>query len=105
MPLSDMAYNCVQRVYAGLSARRFDSNVRGAHSDGMTDSDAHYNTVLKYLRDPQMTPILMSLVEMSAAPLAEVETNFAADSTGFTTSRFHRWYDHKWAKSAVSTYG
>lgn len=98
MPLSDMAYNCVSRIYSGLSARRADSDVRGAKSDGMTDSDAHYNTVLKYLRDSQMTPILMALVEMSAAPLAEVETNFAVDSTGFTTSRFERWYDHKWGK-------
>ncbi len=98
MPLSDMAYNCVSRIYSGLSARRADSDVREAHADGMTDSDAHYNTILQYLRDPKMTPILASLVELSAAPLAEVETSFAADSTGFTTSRFVRWYDHKWGK-------
>lgn len=98
MPISDMAFNCVSRVYSGLSARRADSDVREAKADGLTDSDAHYNTILKYLRDPQMTPILMSLVEQSAAPLAEVETSFAADSTGFTTSRFERWYDHKWGK-------
>jgi transposase len=98
MPLSDMAYNCVGRVYSGLSARRFDSDVREAHEDGMTDSDAHYNTTLKYLRDPKMTPILIGLVGLSAAPLAEVESSFAADSTGFTTSRFERWYDHKWGK-------
>jgi transposase len=27
-----------------------------------------------------------------------VETDFATDSTGFTTCRFVRWYDHKWGK-------
>ncbi len=98
MPVSDMAYNCVSRIYAGLSARRFDSGVREARADGMTNSDAHYNTILKYLRDPAMTPVLTALVSLSAAPLAEVETNFAADSTGFSTCNYERWYDHKWGK-------
>ncbi len=27
-----------------------------------------------------------------------VETDFAADSSGFTTSRFTRWYDHKYGE-------
>ena len=54
--------------------------------------------MLRYLRDPEMTPILKSLVELSALPLKGVETDFAADSTGFSTCRFVRWYDHKWGK-------
>ena len=29
-------------------------------------------------------------------PLRSVETNFAIDSSGFTSCRFHRWYDHKY---------
>src|SRR5580704_6377949 len=98
LPRSDMAFNCVSRIYSGLSARRADSDVREAESKGLTDSDPHFNSVLRYLRDPEMTPILKALVEMSALPLKAVETDFAVDSTGFTTSRFERWYDHKWGK-------
>lgn len=45
-----------------------------------------------------MTPVLKSLVALSALPLAGVESDFAVDSTGFSTCRFVRWYDHKWGK-------
>ena len=45
-----------------------------------------------------MTPILKSLVELSALPLKGAETDFAVDATGFSTSRFDRWYDHKWGQ-------
>ncbi len=47
-----------------------------------------------------MTPVLRSLVELSALPLKGVETDFAADSTGFSTCRFVRWYDHKWGSES-----
>ncbi len=96
--MSDMAFAAVSKVYAGLSARRFDSDVRENTTKGRTSQDPHFNSVLRYLRDPQMTPVLRSLVELSALPLKGVETDFAADSTGFTTCRFVRWYDHKWGK-------
>lgn len=98
LPMSDMAFAAVSKVYAGLSARRFDTDVREAQAKGLTDSDPHFNSVLRYLRDPEMTPVLRKLVELSALPLKAVETDFAVDSTGFTTCRFVRWYDHKWGK-------
>jgi len=91
LPMSDMAFTAVAKVYAGLSARRFDSDVRDAATKGLTDQDPHFNSVLRYLRSPEMTPVLKGLVELSAMPLKGVETDFAADSTGFTTCRFVRW--------------
>jgi transposase len=33
---------------------------------------------------------------MSAAPLAEVESQFAVDSTGFSGARYLQWVDEKW---------
>jgi transposase len=36
------------------------------------------------------------LITESALPLKVVEVDFAADSSGFTTSRFIRWVDHKY---------
>jgi transposase len=101
LPLSDMAFAAVSRVYSGLSARRFDSDVREAKAKGLTDADPHFNSVLRYLRDPAMTPVLQSLVTLSALPLKAVETDFAVDSTGFSTCRYVRWYDHKWGKEQV----
>ncbi len=98
LPLSDMAFTAVLKVYEGLSARRLDSDVRECAAKGLTAQDPHFNSVLRYLRSPEMTPALRSLVTLSALPLKGVETDFAADSTGFTTCRFVRWYDHKWGK-------
>ncbi|MGA3354564.1 MAG: SWIM zinc finger family protein [Acidimicrobiales bacterium] len=98
LPRSDMAYAAVAKVYAGLSARRFDSDVREAKARGLTDSDPHFNSVLGYLRDPEMTPILEKLVTLSALPLAGIEQDFAMDSTGFSTCNYIRWYDHKWGR-------
>jgi transposase len=101
LPRSDMAFEAVARVYSGLSARRFDSDAREAHTKGLTDVDPHFNSVLRYLRDPEMTPILKGLVELSALPLKAVETDFACDATGFSTCTYVRWYDHKWGKEQV----
>ncbi|MGD0881594.1 MAG: transposase [Acidimicrobiales bacterium] len=102
LPISDMAFAAVSKVYGGMSARRSDSDVREHAAKGLTEQDPHFNSVLRYLRDPEMTPILRSLVELSALPLKGVETDFAADSTGFTTCRFVRWFDHKWGSEAAS---
>jgi transposase len=98
LPMSDMAFAAVLRVYEGFSARRFDSDVRDAAAKGLTTQDPHFNSVLRDLRSPEMTTAPTNLVTLSALPLKGVETDFATDSTGFTTSRFVRWFDHKWGK-------
>jgi transposase len=36
------------------------------------------------------------MIVQSGLPLRAVETAFAVDSTGFTTSRFYRWFDHRY---------
>ncbi len=71
--MSDMAFAAVSKVYAGLSARRFDTDVREAAARGLTVTDPHFNSVLRYLRDPEMTPLLRHLVALSATPLKAVE--------------------------------
>jgi len=101
MPLSDMAFAAISKVYGGMSARRSDSDVRENASKGLTETDPHFNTVLKYLRSPKLTPVLRHLIEVSALPLKAVECDFAADSTGFSTCRFVRWYDHKWGREST----
>lgn len=45
-----------------------------------------------------MTPILKSLIEESAGPLASIETKFAVDSSGFGTSVYRRWHDAKYGR-------
>jgi len=52
--------------------------------------------VTAFHENADYTPILIDLIAKSATPLAVVETDFAADSSGFSTSKFERWYDEKY---------
>jgi hypothetical protein len=38
------------------------------------------------------------LIEESATPLKAVETDFAVDSSGFSTSAFMHWYDERYGR-------
>ena len=67
-----------------------------AHDRGHLTRLPHYNSVLRYLEVPEMTDVLRAMIVESARPLAAAEEDFAADSSGFTTSRFESWYDHKY---------
>ena len=42
--------------------------------------------------------MLKSLIQQSSLPLTSIETEFAVDSSGFATTTYHRWFDHKWGK-------
>jgi transposase len=96
LPLSDMVFSATFKVYSTVSARRFMCDLRDAQNKGFIAKAPHYNSIFNYLENPELTPLLKSLITESSLPLSSVETNFAADSSGFMTSRFTRWYDHKY---------
>ena len=98
LPLADMVYTGATKVYSGFSARRFDCEVRDAYSQGLITATPSFNSVNRYIADLTLTPTITDLIEQSAAPLSIVESQFAADSSGFSTCRFDRWYDAKWGK-------
>jgi len=98
LPLADMIFASAYKVYTGFSSRRFTSDLRDANTDGLVASTPHFNSVTNYLADPNMTPILKHLVMVSSLPLKAVETEFAVDSSGFTTPRFIRWFNKKYGK-------
>ena len=98
LPLADMVYAATMKVYTGFSARRFDCDVQEVHRQGLTDAAPSFNSVNRYIADPGLAPVITGLIERSAAPLSVVESTFAADSSGFSTCRFDRWFDHKWGK-------
>ena len=98
LPYSDMVFACAYKVYTGFSSRRFTSDLRDANASGLVASTPHFNSVTNYLADPNMTPILKHLVMVSSLPMKAIETEFAIDSSGFTTSRFVRWFSKKYGK-------
>jgi len=98
LPLSDMVFAAAFKVYCGFSSRRFTSDLRSAHERGLISKIPHFNSVSNYLSDPRLTSVLKELVASSSLPLKSVETVFAVDATGFSTSTYHRWFDQKYGR-------
>jgi transposase len=98
LPLSDAVFSVAFKVYSTVSQRRFISDLREAHTRGYISKVPHFNSISNYLENPELTPILQSMITQSSLPLRSVESDFAADSSGFTTCRFTRWFDHKYGQ-------
>jgi len=94
-PLGDMVYACALKVYSGFSLRRFESLMEVAKERGHITETCSYATVSNYMNKPEVTDLLHDLIAQSSAPLSTVESDFAVDSSGFSTSRFDRYYDYK----------
>ncbi len=96
LPLSEMVFASAFKVYSGFSSRRFTSDVNEIHDKGIMANTPHFNSVSNYMANPEITPILKSLIMVSSLPLKSVETDFAVDSSGFSTSRFVKWFNKKY---------
>jgi transposase len=96
VPLADQLFACAFKVYSTLSTRRFACDLTDAHERGYLSRPLHHNKVNCFLCDPELTATLRQLVVRSALPLRTVETDFAVDSSGFSASKFVRWYDEKY---------
>ena len=66
--------------------------------DGISD----YSTIALYMENPDLTPVLLGLIQKSSLPLKAIETDFAVDSSGFSTCRFDRWFSFKYGKEINS---
>ncbi len=96
LSLRDSVFTAVFKVYTTVSARRCMSDLRNAHERGFISKVPCHNSVLSALESADLTPILRTLITESSLPMKVVESDFAVDSSGFTTCRFEPWYDHKY---------
>lgn len=110
--LSDVLFATVYKIYCGLSGRRFATDLGEAQKMGFVAQAVHHSTIARCLEDPETTPILTALIETSALPFKAIETEFAVDGSGFSSSRFERWYsvkhqrvksEQRWVKAHVIT--
>jgi transposase len=98
LPLSDMLSASAYKVYVGFSSRRFTTDLRDAFVGGYINSTPHFNSVSNYLAKPELTDVLKSLITTSSLPLKAIETDFAVDSSGFSTCRYVRWFNKKYGR-------
>ena len=98
LPISDAIFGAVFKVYSTMSGRRVMAEIWDAQARGLLDKAPSFTSTFRYLESPDVTSILKALIERSSLPMQSIETAFAADSTGFSTSTYARWFDHKWGK-------
>ena len=100
------------KVYSTVSSRRFHCDLQDVHKQGYLTRPIHGVKVCAFMEDDALTPVLQDLIVRSSLPLKAVETTFAPDSSGFSSSRFVRWFDEKygihksgydWVKAHIMT--
>ena len=95
LPISDMLLAVGLKVYSTMSGRRAMTDFRNAQESGLLSTCPSFSTAFRYMEDPGLTDILTKLIELSASPLKSVESDFAADASGFSTSVYDRWFDQE----------
>ena len=98
LSLSDVLLGIGLKVYSTMSGRRAMTDIRSARVKGLLERAPSFTSIFRYLESPDLAPLLRSLIEQSALPLRSVESDFAVDSSGFSSSVYHRWFDHKWGR-------
>jgi transposase len=98
LSLADIIFASTFKIYSTVSGRRFQSDLQEAKRRGFLSKMPHYNSVFRYLESEALTPYLYQMIAASAMPLKSVETDFAVDSSGFSTGQFMRWFDVKYGK-------
>lgn len=101
LPISDALFSICYKIYSTVSGRRFMSDLRDAQEKGFIKRTPHFNSLFNYLENPELTPILKRLIIETSLPLATIEQDFAADSSGFTSSTYVRWRDCKYGKKKL----
>jgi transposase len=95
IPAANVLFAAIFKVYSTFSARRFACDLRDAFDRGYITRPLHYNAICASLEKDEVTVRLTHLLRVSSLPLKAVEVDFAADSTGFSTNRFARWFDER----------
>ena len=98
IPMAVMIFAATYKVYAAVSSRRFMSDLKAAYARRYISKLPCYNLINIYFDREDLAPYLQWLITQSSLPLKSVELNFAVDSSGFSTSRYVRWFDEKYGK-------
>jgi hypothetical protein len=86
LPISDLIFASVQKVYSQLSCRRAHSLFGFAAERGHIAGPPSYSKSSIHLNREDVTPILHEVIANVALPRAALEDRFAVDSSGFRTT-------------------
>lgn len=86
------------KIYNRSSLRRCESKLKELKTINFIPRVPCFKSIDNFFNEPIMSKILDELIFLSALPLSQLEETGAIDSTGFSISRFERWFDYKWGK-------
>lgn len=98
MPISEMIFASTLKVFTTFSLRRFETDMRVAKEKGFVDKVPCFASVGHFIQSEELIPVIKELIKLSALPLKAVEEDFTVDASGFSSSRFARWFDYKYGK-------
>ena len=98
LPLEDMLFSCVFKVYSTFSGRRFTTDLNEAQNKGFISKTPNHKSVCRYFANEMLTPYLKMLIEESSLPLAEIEKSFAVDASGLSTTVGFTWLHAKFTE-------
>lgn len=93
LPLGDVVFCLVLKVYSMLSSRRFQDQVREAQKEGWIRAALKPTSLSEYMRCESLYTTLQQLLVKSSLPLSEVEDTFAVDSTGLSVPGRRIWFN------------
>lgn len=81
------------KTFTKLSSRRLHTDLVLAKELGFIEHIPHFTTLMDYLGKEELTELLEELIRLSSLPIKPIDTAFASDSSGFSTSQFGHWMD------------
>jgi len=100
--LKDICFSLMLKTFSQLSSRRLHGELELAKQLEYIQYLPHFTVTMKYLRSPEMNLLLKELLKLSSLPIKQMSSEtFSVDSTGFSTSIFGRWFDHKYGKEST----
>jgi hypothetical protein len=82
----------VTKIYSTISGCRYQTDLRDAKARGYLAHLPHYNAVFKIPR-------------IRSVDTLPIESDFAVDSSGFSTGQFMRWLDVKYGLKKIGVSG
>jgi len=96
LDIQEMIFSMGIFVYANKSSRDTISELKLLKRLNCISKVPAYTSLINYFNNAKLKPILQELITMSSLPLKTVEKDFTVDASGYSTSCFDRWFDHKW---------
>ena len=78
------------------------TDLSDAKEKGYITKACHFNSVFNYLEMSNLTSVLQDMIKLSSLPMKAIETDFAVDSSGFSTCNYVRWFDEKYGKEKTT---